>query len=73
MYNEDFLFIFCIYQPDPIQLPEQEERKEGTVGWKVYFEYFKNGSGPFKWFILLFLNLGTQGFYVMSDWWLAIW
>lgn len=61
------------FQPDPIQLPEQEERKVGTVGWKVYFKYFKNGSGPFKWLILLFLNLATQGFYVMSDWWLAIW
>lgn len=62
-----------INEPDPVQLPEEEERQEGTVGWRVYYEWLRNGCGPFKFFILLLLNLLTQGLYVMSDWWLALW
>lgn len=61
------------FEPDPVQLPEEEERREGNVGWNVYFEWLKNGCGPFKFIILLFLNLSTQVLYVMSDWWLALW
>ncbi|XP_071159454.1 ATP-binding cassette sub-family C member 4-like isoform X3 [Mytilus edulis] len=61
------------FEPDPVQLPEEEERQEGTVGWKVYYEWLKNGCGPFKFIILILLNLLTQGLYVTSDWWLALW
>ncbi|XP_021376611.1 multidrug resistance-associated protein 4-like isoform X5 [Mizuhopecten yessoensis] len=61
------------FQPEPVQLPEEEERKGGTIGWKVYFEYFKAGSGVFSFTILVLLNLLAQVSYVMSDWWLSIW
>ncbi|CAG2238338.1 ABCC4 [Mytilus edulis] len=61
------------FEPDPVQLPEEEERQEGTVGWTVYYEWLKNGCSPFKFIILILLNLLTQGLYVTSDWWLALW
>ncbi|XP_060072940.1 ATP-binding cassette sub-family C member 4-like isoform X1 [Ylistrum balloti] len=61
------------FQPEPVQLPEEEERKGGTIGWRVYFDYFKAGSGIFSFTILVLLNLLAQTAYVMSDWWLSIW
>ncbi|XP_069104134.1 ATP-binding cassette sub-family C member 4-like isoform X2 [Argopecten irradians] len=61
------------FQPEPVQLPEEEDRREGTIGWKVYFNYFKAGSGIFSFTILVLLNLLAQTAYVMSDWWLSIW
>lgn len=62
-----------VFQPESVQLPEEEERKEGTVGWSVYFEYFKAGSGLFTFIILVIINLLAQGSYIASDWWLAHW
>ncbi|XP_076435453.1 ATP-binding cassette sub-family C member 4-like isoform X2 [Babylonia areolata] len=61
------------FEPEPVQLPEEEERQKGTVGIRVYVEYFKNGAGCFKFFLLIFFNLVAQGTYIMSDWWLSIW
>ncbi|XP_033761065.1 multidrug resistance-associated protein 4-like isoform X1 [Pecten maximus] len=61
------------FQPEPVQLPEEEERKGGTIGWKVYYNYFKAGSGIISFTILVLLNLLAQTAYVMSDWWLSIW
>ena len=56
-----------------MQLPEQEERQKGTVGMKVYVEYFKHGAGLFKFILLIIFNLTAQGAYIMSDWWLSRW
>ncbi|KAJ8309982.1 hypothetical protein KUTeg_011847 [Tegillarca granosa] len=58
---------------EKIQLPEEEERRHGTVGWRIYYEYFKAGSGIFIFLILLFLNITAQVAYVASDWWLSHW
>jgi hypothetical protein len=60
-------------QPDAIKLPEEEERKEGRVGWWVYYRYFQAGSGPLKFPIMVILNLLAQAAYIISDWWLARW
>ncbi|KAK3096011.1 hypothetical protein FSP39_021917 [Pinctada imbricata] len=61
------------FEPEPVQTQEEEERKEGTVGLKVYYEYFKAGAGVFKFIILVLLNLIAQAAYVGSDWWLSYW
>ena len=61
------------FQAETVQLPEAEERGEGTVGWKVYLEYFKAGAGILKFLLLAILCLAAQGAYIASDWWLSYW
>ncbi|XP_005099201.2 multidrug resistance-associated protein 4 [Aplysia californica] len=61
------------YEPEPVQLPEQEERASGTVGFGVYLEYFKAGTGVLKFTFLVLVNIAAQVFYVGSDWWLSRW
>ncbi|KAK7478989.1 hypothetical protein BaRGS_00029750 [Batillaria attramentaria] len=61
------------FEPEPVQLPEEEERAKGTVGIKVYVEYFKAGAGIFKFLLLVLFNLVAQCTYIMSDWWLSRW
>ncbi|XP_062612836.1 ATP-binding cassette sub-family C member 4-like isoform X2 [Saccostrea cucullata] len=61
------------FEPDPVKQPEEEERREGRVGWWVYFRYFQAGSGPIKFPLLVLVNLVAQAAYIMSDWWLARW
>ncbi|XP_048764978.2 ATP-binding cassette sub-family C member 4-like isoform X2 [Ostrea edulis] len=61
------------FEPDPIKRPEEEERREGGVGWWVYYRYFQAGSGPLKFSVLVILNLIAQAAYILSDWWLARW
>lgn len=61
------------FEPDPVKLPEEEERKDGQVGLWVYFKYFQAGSGPIKFPVLFLLNVIAQAAYIISDWWLARW
>ncbi|KAL5005221.1 hypothetical protein ScPMuIL_018677 [Solemya velum] len=61
------------FEPETIQLPEQEERREGTVGMSTYVKYFSAGASLFKFTFLVLLNLVAQVSYVMSDWWLSRW
>ncbi|XP_053404593.1 ATP-binding cassette sub-family C member 4-like isoform X3 [Mercenaria mercenaria] len=61
------------FEAETVQLPEEEERHEGTVGLSVYYKYFKAGAGFFKFLILVILCLAAQGAYILSDWWLAKW
>ncbi|XP_025080220.1 multidrug resistance-associated protein 4-like isoform X3 [Pomacea canaliculata] len=61
------------FEPEPVQLPEEEQRQEGTVGLKIYVEYFKAGSGIIKFIVLVLINLVAQGTYITSDWWLSRW
>ena len=60
-------------QPEPVQLQEEEERQTGTVGLRVYVEYFKAGAGIFKFLLLVIFNIIAQVTYIMSDWWLSRW
>ncbi|KAK3605631.1 hypothetical protein CHS0354_027297 [Potamilus streckersoni] len=61
------------FEAEEVQLPEEEERHEGTISFGIYVEYFKAGAGILKFILLAFLCLAAQGSYVMSDWWLAYW
>ncbi|RUS91067.1 hypothetical protein EGW08_001195, partial [Elysia chlorotica] len=61
------------YEPEPVQLPDEEERAQGSVGLKVYVDYFKAGTGLFKFILLVLVNLLAQACYVGSDWWLSRW
>ncbi|XP_059156862.1 ATP-binding cassette sub-family C member 4-like isoform X7 [Physella acuta] len=61
------------YEPEPVQLPETEERASGTVGLRVYVDYFKAGAGIFKFTVLVLINIAAQVFYIGSDWWLSRW
>ncbi|XP_022343366.2 ATP-binding cassette sub-family C member 4-like isoform X1 [Crassostrea virginica] len=61
------------FEPDPVKLPEQEERREGQVGLWVYFRYFQAGSGPIRFPVLVVLCLISQAAYIVSDWWLSRW
>ncbi|KAK6195727.1 hypothetical protein SNE40_001092 [Patella caerulea] len=65
--------INSMFEVDAVQLPQEEERSTGTVGYGVYFTYFKTGAGCFLFFLLVLLNLAAQASYIMSDWWLSIW
>jgi len=55
----------------PVQ--EEEKRQEGTVGLKVYLQYFWMGGGCIGIFCIILLNLLAQGAYICSDWWLSYW
>ncbi|GFN81901.1 ATP-binding cassette subfamily c member 4, partial [Plakobranchus ocellatus] len=61
------------YEPEPVELPVEEERKIGSIDAKVFTEYFKAGSGIIMFFFLMFLMLLAQILYVLNDWWLAKW
>ncbi|XP_048247853.1 ATP-binding cassette sub-family C member 4-like isoform X3 [Haliotis rufescens] len=61
------------FVPEKIQVQEEEQRQEGTVGFGVYVKYFKAGTGIFMFILLVLLNLLAQTAYIMSDWWLSRW
>ncbi|GFN81887.1 ABC transporter c family protein [Plakobranchus ocellatus] len=61
------------YEPEPVELPVEEERKIGSIDAKVFMEYFKAGSGIIMFSFLMFLLLLAQILYVLNDWWLAKW
>ena len=68
-------FIWSSYccQAEMVQLPEEEERRQGTVTGRVYLDYFMAGAGVFKSIVLIILCLLAQGAYIASDWWLSYW
>ncbi|KAL4220738.1 Multidrug resistance-associated protein 4 [Mactra antiquata] len=61
------------FEAEAVQLPEEEERHEGTVGIRVYYEYFKAGAGLLKFLVLSILCIAAQCSYIFSDWWLSYW
>ncbi|XP_067669590.1 ATP-binding cassette sub-family C member 4-like isoform X2 [Haliotis asinina] len=61
------------FVPEKIQVQEEEQRQEGTVGLGVYVKYFRAGTGIFVFILLVLLNLLAQTAYIMSDWWLSRW
>jgi len=62
-----------LVQVEKAQLPEEEERHQGTVGFSVYYQYFKSGSSLFMFLLCVFLLLATQASYIFIDLWLAQW
>ncbi|XP_064615565.1 LOW QUALITY PROTEIN: ATP-binding cassette sub-family C member 4-like [Liolophura sinensis] len=61
------------YEPDPVQLQEEEERREGTIGMGVYKHYFMAGANIIMLIILALINIIAQTAFVMSDWFLSYW
>ncbi|XP_070538062.1 ATP-binding cassette sub-family C member 4-like isoform X3 [Ptychodera flava] len=52
---------------------EEEDKVVGTVGWKIYVEYFKAGAGCLGFTLLVFLLVLGQAVFVMADMWLSYW
>jgi len=76
IYKFEAITKYCPFpslQGEEVQLPEEEERHQGTVGVKIYYEYFKAGAGILKFLLLAFLCVAAQLAYIFSDWWLAYW
>ncbi|GFN81871.1 multidrug resistance-associated protein 4 [Plakobranchus ocellatus] len=61
------------YVPEPVQLPDEEERGIGSIDLKVFVEYFKAGSGIIFFSSLVFFLFLAQICFVLNDWWLATW
>ena len=56
-----------------VQQQPDEECSSGTIGWRIYLEYYKAGSGIFKGLALIILLIIAEGASVACDWWLAHW
>ncbi|XP_078614435.1 ATP-binding cassette sub-family C member 4-like [Branchiostoma floridae x Branchiostoma japonicum] len=54
-------------------LLKEEDRMSGTVGWRVYRDYFSAGAGVKGLLFCTLLRIGFAVLYAMSDWWLAYW
>ncbi|XP_078589212.1 ATP-binding cassette sub-family C member 4-like [Branchiostoma floridae x Branchiostoma japonicum] len=52
---------------------QDEDRFEGSVSMKVYWDYLTAGFGKLGLVLSLVLNVVYQGSYVFTDWWLAHW
>ncbi|CAH1257942.1 ABCC4 [Branchiostoma lanceolatum] len=52
---------------------QDEDRFEGGVSLKVYWDYLTAGFGKLGLVLSLVLNVVYQGSYVFTDWWLAHW
>ena len=61
------------FEPEPVQLQEEEAQKKGTVHWKVYVEYFTAGAGIASLLLLAVVTIMAQAASIMSDWWLSKW
>ncbi|XP_073707299.1 ATP-binding cassette sub-family C member 4 [Garra rufa] len=51
----------------------EETRLEGTIGFRMYWKYFKAGANVLMLIFLVLLNLLAQTFYILQDWWLSYW
>ncbi|XP_078667891.1 ATP-binding cassette sub-family C member 4-like isoform X1 [Branchiostoma floridae x Branchiostoma belcheri] len=62
-------------EPTGDTAPEEpdEDRFEGSVSLRVYWDYLTAGFGKFGLLLSLVLNIVYQGSYVFTDWWLAHW
>ncbi|KAK3762198.1 hypothetical protein RRG08_057436 [Elysia crispata] len=61
------------YVPDPVQLPEEEEREKSNIDVQVYMQYFRAGSGIVLFVFLVLFLLSAQVCFIASDWWIARW
>ena len=53
-------------------LIEKEATRTGSVGWQVYYYYFKN-LGPLGAFLVIFAQIMYQGSSVGTQLWLSVW
>ncbi|XP_035692355.1 multidrug resistance-associated protein 4-like isoform X1 [Branchiostoma floridae] len=52
---------------------EDEDRREGVVGWSVYRDYSTAGTGIGGIILAVFLNIAAEALFIMTDWWMAYW
>ncbi|XP_066267905.1 ATP-binding cassette sub-family C member 4-like isoform X4 [Branchiostoma lanceolatum] len=52
---------------------EDEDRREGVVGWSVYKDYSTAGTGIGGIVLAVFLNIAAQALFIGTDWWMAYW
>lgn len=55
------------------QTQAEESRATGTVGGRLYLQFFYMGGGVLGLVIFAFLNLAAQISFILADWWLAYW
>ncbi|XP_048056290.1 multidrug resistance-associated protein 4 [Megalobrama amblycephala] len=58
---------------DHVHTMVEETRSEGTIGFRMYWKYFRAGANVFMLILLVVLNLLAQAFYILQDWWLSYW
>ncbi|XP_051562502.1 multidrug resistance-associated protein 4 [Myxocyprinus asiaticus] len=58
---------------EPVHTMAEETRSEGTIGFHLYWKYFRAGASILMLIFLLLLNILAQVSYVLQDWWLAYW
>lgn len=51
----------------------EEAQQEGSVSWKLYFEYFYSGGGFFGTLFIILMFLSAQAMMVACDYWLFVW
>ncbi|XP_041372527.1 ATP-binding cassette sub-family C member 4-like [Gigantopelta aegis] len=52
---------------------QAEDSETGTVGWSVYWQYFKAGYGYFLSPVVIIFVIGERSLMVAADWMLAKW
>jgi hypothetical protein len=50
-----------------------EVRARGSLGARTYYSYIRAGTGPFTFFLFIFVNVLTQALYTSADYWLTVW
>lgn len=59
--------------PDNVPEIDEERRKKGAIPARIYWTYFKSGSGVFLVIITLFFNIVSQVLFNSNYLWLADW
>ncbi|CAO3621789.1 unnamed protein product [Mucor fragilis] len=60
-------------QKKPRALVEEETRATGMVKARLYQMYVRMVGGPFFWFVMIALIIGSRGLEVAASWWLKQW
>jgi ABC-type multidrug transport system ATPase subunit len=61
-----------VYERNHLEI-EDESKLSEEINLKLYYEYFKSGSGPFLIAIALLSTIGTEFLFHFTDYWLTFW
>nr|XP_039258782.1 multidrug resistance-associated protein 4-like [Styela clava] len=51
----------------------EEMREQGSIGGKVYLEYFRVAANAFLLVLFFIIVIASHVLYIMNDWWLSKW
>ncbi|XP_077965941.1 ATP-binding cassette sub-family C member 4-like isoform X2 [Styela clava] len=51
----------------------EEIREQGSIGGKVYLEYFRVAANAFLLLLFFIIVIASHVLYIMNDWWLSKW